>query len=103
MAREGLRRWPDGDRGWKFRLLCTEDLIPLARLKEACALLEPAGTPTDASLQARLKMDRARLALSAEPVSYTHLDVYKRQITMLPLATSRGPNSNTTGTPRRSQ
>jgi CHAT domain-containing protein/Tfp pilus assembly protein PilF len=67
MAREGLRRWPDGDRGWKFRLLCTEDLIPLARLKEACALLEPAGTPTDASLQARLKMDRARLALSAEP------------------------------------
>src|ERR1019366_7537910 len=26
-AREGLRRWPNGDWGWKFRLVCAEDLI----------------------------------------------------------------------------
>jgi CHAT domain-containing protein len=66
-AREGLRRWPNGDWGWKFRLVCAEDLIILGRVKEARALLESAGSPSDASLQARLTMDRARVALSLEP------------------------------------
>ncbi len=67
MAREGLRRWPDGDWGWQFRLLCAEDLIVLSRAKEARALLETSGGPLDASLQARLKMDRARVALIPQP------------------------------------
>jgi len=66
MAREGLRRWPEGDWGWQFRLVCAEDLIVMSREKEARALLETAGVPVDASLQARLKMDRARVALSPE-------------------------------------
>src|ERR1035441_9504155 len=66
-AHAALRRWPDGDWGWKFRLVCAEDLISLSRVKEARALLETAGSPSDASLQARLAMDRARVASSLEP------------------------------------
>ena len=65
-AREGLRRWPDGDWGWRFRLVCAEDLMILSRVKEARALLETAGSPSEASLQARLTMDRARVALSLD-------------------------------------
>jgi CHAT domain-containing protein/tetratricopeptide (TPR) repeat protein len=67
MAREGLRVWPDGAWGWKFRLLCAEDLMPLARLKEARALLEMSVAPSDARLRARLTVDRARIALKLEP------------------------------------
>jgi CHAT domain-containing protein len=67
MAREGLRRWPDGDWGWQFRLVCAEDLIVLSRVKEARALLETVGVPSDVSVQARLKMDRARVALGPQP------------------------------------
>ena len=64
MAGEGLRRWPEGDWGWKFRLAYAEDLIILSRAKEARTLLETAGLPSDASLRARLTADRARVAIS---------------------------------------
>src|ERR1022692_4109800 len=39
MAREGLRRWPEGDAGWKFRLVCAEDLIYLGHVQDAGTLL----------------------------------------------------------------
>lgn len=42
-------------------------MIILSRVKEASALLETAGSPLDASLQARLMMDRARIAIFLEP------------------------------------
>jgi CHAT domain-containing protein len=67
MAREGLRRWPVGDSGWKFRLLSAENLISLGRVKEASALLETSGRPSDASLLARRTMDRARVARTLDP------------------------------------
>ena len=67
IAREGLRRWPDGDPGWRFRLTYAEDLIILSRVEEARALLETAGNPSEIGLQARLTMDRARVALSLDP------------------------------------
>jgi CHAT domain-containing protein/Tfp pilus assembly protein PilF len=63
-ASAGLRRWPEGDTGWKFRLTSAEDLFYLGRAKEAGTLLAAAPIPPDAGLQARLKMDRARVALS---------------------------------------
>jgi CHAT domain-containing protein/tetratricopeptide (TPR) repeat protein len=62
MAREGLRRWPQGDWGWKFRLVGAEDLIYLGQAKDAGAILQSAGSPSDASLQARLMLGRARVA-----------------------------------------
>src|ERR1017187_10012711 len=67
MAREGLRRWPEGDTAWKFRLVWAEDLINLGEVKEARALLETRGSPSDASLQARRTMDRAKVTSSSEP------------------------------------
>ena len=45
MAREGLRRWPDSDWGWQFRLVCAEDLIVLSRVEQARALLDVPGFP----------------------------------------------------------
>jgi len=63
IARHGLHRWPDGDWGWKFRLVSAEDLIYLGEVKDAAVILESARGPADASLQARLKMDSARVAL----------------------------------------
>lgn len=62
MAREGLRQWPAGDRGWRFRLLCAESLLPLARIPEARTILSFAGEPSDIRLRARCMMDRARVA-----------------------------------------
>lgn len=62
MAREGLRRWPDGDWGWSFRLLCAEALMPLARVPEARKILQWPGKPAGAGLQARWMVDRARVA-----------------------------------------
>lgn len=67
MAQEGLHRWPDRDWGWKFRLLEAEDLIILGRVNEARTLLNTRQTPSGATLSARLKIDRARLALSLHP------------------------------------
>ena len=67
MARQGLRRWPDGDRGWKFRVLCAENLLSLSRAKEARPLLEAAGSPSDARVRARLTLDRARVAVALQP------------------------------------
>jgi len=67
MARDGLRRWPEGDSAWRFRLVAAEDLIYLGEVKEARALVETRGSPSDASLQARRAMDRARVAQGSEP------------------------------------
>jgi CHAT domain-containing protein/tetratricopeptide (TPR) repeat protein len=67
VAREGLRRWPEGDWGWKFRLVCAENLATLSQMKAARALLETGGSPSDTGLQARLQIDRARVALTFEP------------------------------------
>jgi CHAT domain-containing protein/tetratricopeptide (TPR) repeat protein len=67
MARDGLRRWPDGDIAWKFRLICAEDLTYLGEVQEARALLEMPGSPSAASLQARRTMDRARIAQGSDP------------------------------------
>jgi len=64
IARDGLRRWPDGGWGWKFRLVSAEDLIYLGRVRDADAVLESAPGPSDVGLQARLMMDRARVALN---------------------------------------
>jgi CHAT domain-containing protein/tetratricopeptide (TPR) repeat protein len=63
MARDGLRRWPEGDWGWKFRLVGAEDLIYLNHVQDAGAMVQSAGSPSDASLQARLKLGRARVAV----------------------------------------
>jgi len=73
MAREGLRRWPGGDLGWKFRLVWAEDLISLGEVKEARALLETRGGPSDISLQARRTMDRAKVAQGSEPEKASEL------------------------------
>ncbi|MGA2134300.1 MAG: CHAT domain-containing protein [Bryobacteraceae bacterium] len=62
-----LRRWPAGDWGWSFRLLCAENLLDLSRKSEARALLESAGEPSRGDLRARWMMDRARLLLAASP------------------------------------
>lgn len=67
VARDGLRRWPEGDPAWKFRLVSAEDLIYLGDLKEARALLEAPGRPSDASTQARRMMDNAKVAQGSEP------------------------------------
>jgi CHAT domain-containing protein/tetratricopeptide (TPR) repeat protein len=61
-ARQGLRQWPAGDWGWKFRLLAVEDLTKISRAPEARSLLETAGAPLSPGLLARWKMDRAKLA-----------------------------------------
>lgn len=66
IAREGLRRSPAGDWGWKFRLMCAEDLIALGDRKEATALLQTVGSPSGARLQARRTMDLARTALNVQ-------------------------------------
>ena len=65
IAREGLQG-SAGDWGWKFRLMCAEDLIALGDRKEATALLQTAGRPSGASLQARRTMDLARTALNVQ-------------------------------------
>ncbi len=67
MAREGLRQWPVGEWGWKFRLLCIEDLVPLGRMPEARALLEAAHGLPSASLRGRWALDRARIAKQSDP------------------------------------
>jgi hypothetical protein len=64
MARDGLRRWPAGDPGWKFRFVAAEDPIYLGHVRDAGAVLESAPGPSDAALQARLKMERPRIALN---------------------------------------
>jgi tetratricopeptide (TPR) repeat protein len=61
-ARQGLRQWPAGGWGWKFRLLAVEDLTKISRAPEARSLLETAGAPLSPGLVARLKMNRAKLA-----------------------------------------
>jgi CHAT domain-containing protein len=61
-AGRGLRRWPAGDSGWKFRLLAVEDLTKISRAPEARLLLEAAGAPRSPGLLARWKMDRANLS-----------------------------------------
>jgi CHAT domain-containing protein/Tfp pilus assembly protein PilF len=67
MARDGLRRWPEGDLGWKFRLVWAEDLTLLGEVKDARALLEMREGPSGANLQARRDMDRAKVASGSEP------------------------------------
>jgi CHAT domain-containing protein/tetratricopeptide (TPR) repeat protein len=64
LAQAGLRRWPAGDPGWQFRLLCVENLKNLARVKEAQELLQKPESPSGAALEARWKLDRAWLALN---------------------------------------
>lgn len=66
-AQEALRRWPDGDWGWKFRLLNAEDLIRLGHSPAALQLLENAGTPSNAGLQAQWILDRAWVSMGSEP------------------------------------
>jgi CHAT domain-containing protein len=66
-AQEDMRRWPEGDSGWRFRLLAAEDLISLGRTKEASVLLEKAGIPSNADLRARWTADRGRLLRRSEP------------------------------------
>lgn len=53
-AREGLRRWPAGDPGWKFRFVAAEDPIYLGHVRDAGAVLESAPGPSDDALQAAL-------------------------------------------------
>lgn len=61
-ARRGLRQWPAGDWGWKFRLLAVEDLTKISRAPEARLLLEKAGAPRSPGLVARWKMDEGNLS-----------------------------------------
>ncbi|MGA2740418.1 MAG: CHAT domain-containing tetratricopeptide repeat protein [Bryobacteraceae bacterium] len=83
-ARQGLRNWPAGDWGWKFRLLAAEDLSKISHAPEARSLLETAGAPLSPGLLARWKMDRANLAGGS-----TQLKLLREA---LPLATaSRDP------------
>jgi CHAT domain-containing protein len=60
-TRQGLRKWPEGGWGWKFRLLAVEDLTKISRTPEARSLLETAGPPLSPGLRARWKMDTANL------------------------------------------
>ena len=66
-ARDGLKRWPQGEWGWKFRLLYAEDFILLGQPKEARTVLESQGRPTQPALLARWMMDSARLAIGSQP------------------------------------
>jgi CHAT domain-containing protein len=59
-SREGLRKWANRSSawGWKFRLLCAENLISTDQIPEAGRLLETVpGPPAD--LLARWKLDQA--------------------------------------------
>ncbi len=62
-ARQGLRRFPSGEPGWKFRLLAAENLLYLSRVREAAALMDEPTAPSDPALRARLQLDRARVAI----------------------------------------
>lgn len=67
MARKGLQHWPNGDWGWRFRLLAAEDLMILSREPEAAPLLATQGAPSQAALRARLTADRGRLINRSDP------------------------------------
>jgi CHAT domain-containing protein/Tfp pilus assembly protein PilF len=66
-AQTGLRKWPAGDWGWKFRLLCAENLIRLGHSPQASQLLEGVGTPSQPSLHARWLLDRGWILKGAQP------------------------------------
>jgi CHAT domain-containing protein/predicted negative regulator of RcsB-dependent stress response len=66
-SREGLRKWAPRSFswGWKFRLLCAENLISTNQVKEAGPLLDAVPGPR-ADLMARWKLDRANV-LASQP------------------------------------